>query len=137
MLLSCSTSQTQNTENIVGIWEVEECRVSFVHAYIRVKEYPKQDYHNHINLKFTLELTQDSKFVLSDEFGKRDSGTYLQSSDSIILRKGRLDGLTFKVNYSHPDTLNLYSGSIRLYDIEKDTLSLFTGDKVRFRLRRD
>lgn len=112
---------------------MEDCKIGSVHASISFIEYSRQDYDYRIYPNFRLELTKDLKFMMFDAEEKADSGTYTQTSDSLILIKGKANWLAFKWNKSHPDTLNLFGNRLMFYDTNQDTLFIFNGYDVNFR----
>jgi len=135
-LCSCSGNNFKTENSLVGIWELDQLEIGFIHGVFEAP-YDKsiEINSNLINPNFKIALSHDLTVKIENEDGSIDEGIYQYSTDSLIIRKDNYDWLKFKIEDQTDQNLKLKIDGIRFYNIENDSIEIFTGDNIKMKFK--
>ena len=141
---SCSNKNEhkESKKNILlGFWETEDFK-SNIGGLIKV---PFSDTMkiptDRLCTKFIMNFVNDTTYTFKNEIeknktGKTQTGNYEHRNDSLILNKGQLDWVQFKIDSLRNDKIFLRTNYMTFFSIEKDTITICFGNNVQIAMKR-
>lgn len=121
---------------VLGHWEIINFKINHVHAHICIPFTDTINIYHRIKTNFTLDIKEDSSFILTNINGPKEIGKYKYTDSSLTLINENIQ-LCFRIDSINNNRLSLYSKNVLFYTDTNDSIHYYTGKSINLTLKKN